>query len=153
MLFSKPLIAFTKCSRFFITKFVTLIPKFRIFVQKHWTHITKFVTKTILYERKNYLADSKNYLAESSPWNVVQMRAETNLFNLCRVQQTLPLKVHNAKVQNKMFVESRSTIQGNGQLYSGNSIKMVNLFQDKTNPSCVNGLGRKLFSDISLIYR
>ena len=30
---------------------------------------------------------------------------------------------------------------------------MVNLFQDKTNPSCVNGLGRKLFSDISLIYR
>ena len=60
------------------------------------------------------------------------MRAETNLFDLCRVQQTLPLNVHHARVQNKMFVESRSTIQGNGQLYSGNSIKMVNLFQDKT---------------------
>ena len=62
------------------------------------------------------------------------MRAETNLFDLCRVQPTLPLNVHHARVQNKMFVESRSTIQGNGQLYSGNSIKMVNLFQDKTQP-------------------
>ena len=27
-----------------------------------------------------------------------------------------------------------STILGNGQPYSGNSIKMVNLFQDKTQP-------------------
>ena len=50
------------------------------------------------------------------------------------MQLTLPLNVHHARVQNKMFVESRSTIQGNGQLYSGNSIKMVNLFQDKTQP-------------------
>ena len=46
----------------------------------------------------------------------------------------IALNVHHARVQNKMFVESRSTIQGNGQLYSGNSIKMVNLFQDKTQP-------------------
>ena len=49
----------------FVTKFVTLIPKFRICIQNHWTHITKFVTKTILYERKNYLADNENYLADN----------------------------------------------------------------------------------------
>ena len=32
-----------------------------------------------------------------------------------------------------------STIQGNGQLYSGNIIKMVNLFQDKTQPYICDG--------------
>ena len=104
-------------------------------------HVTNFVTKTFLYDPKNYLADSENYLAENKNYlaesSTLKCRANEGRDELVRSLPSaaeIALNVHHARVQNKMFVESRSTIQGNGQLYSGNSIKMVNLFQDKTQP-------------------
>ena len=50
--------AFTKCPRFFVTNFVTLI-------QNYGIHVTNFVTKTFLYDPKNFLADNENYLADN----------------------------------------------------------------------------------------
>ena len=104
-------------------------------------HVTNFVTKTFLYDPKNYLADSENYLAENKNYlaesSTLKCRANEGRDELVRSLPSaaeIALNVHHARVQNKMLVESWSTIQGNGQLYSGNSIKMVNLFQDKTQP-------------------
>ena len=100
----------------FVTNFLTCITNFV-------TSVTNFVTKTFLYDRKNYpadsenyLADNKNYLADSGTWNLPHTR-----------------------VQNKMFVERRSTWPENSQPISGQD-------KDKTNPSLMTGLWRKLYT-------
>ena len=93
----------------FVTNLLTCITKFVTRITNFVTSVTNFVTKTILYDRKNYLADS-------STWNLPHTR-----------------------VQNKMFVERRSTWPENSQPISGQD-------KDKTNPSLMTGLRRKLYT-------
>ena len=103
----------------FVTNLLTCITKFVTRITNFVTSVTNFVTKTFLYDRKNYpadsenyLADNKNYLADSGTWNLPHTR-----------------------VQNKMFVERRSTWPENSQPISG---------QD--NPSLMTGLRRKPYN-------
>ena len=103
----------------FVTNLLTCITKFVICVTKFLTCVTNFVTKIFLYDRKNYLADSENYLADNKNY-----LADSGTWNL-----------PHTRVQNKMFVERRSTWPENSQPISG---------QD--NPSLMTGLRRKLYT-------
>ena len=123
--FALPVIIFTawhfslSAQKKFVTNLLTCITKFVTRITNFVTSVTNFVTKTFLYDRKNYpadsenyLADNKNYLADSGTWNLPHTR-----------------------VQNKMFVERRSTWPENSQPISG---------QD--NPSLMTGLRRKPYT-------
>ena len=107
----------------FVTNLLTCITKFVICVTKFLTCVTNFVTKTFLYDRKNYLADSENYLADNKNY-----LADSGTWNL-----------PHTRVQNKMFVERRSTWPENSQPISGQD-------KDKTNPSLMTGLRRKPYT-------
>ena len=72
--------------------------------------------KIILRIVKTILQIIKNYLADSGTWNLPHTR-----------------------VQNKMFVERRSTWPENSQPISGQD-------KDKTNPSLMTGLRRKPYT-------
>ena len=103
----------------FVTNLLTCITKFVTRITNFVTSVTNFITKTILYDRKKYLADSENYLADNKNY-----LADSGTWNL-----------PHTRVQNKMFVERRSTWLGNGQPNSG-----------QNNPSLMTGLIRKLYT-------